>query len=175
MPSSSDPPGAGYWYSTESGTADSVDVLNALRAYREAEKSMRRRTREAMKMNETDLLAIRFVMRARRAGESISPKDLARLLGISTASTTALIDRLEASGHLTRQRHPTDRRALEIIPTADADSEVRRTLGQMHARMLAVAEGLPGKDAHTITVFLQAMALALQQDDAGAEARNPTQ
>ncbi|CEA09350.1 Transcriptional repressor MprA [Arthrobacter saudimassiliensis] len=157
--------GAGYWYVPAPESADSIDVLNALRTYRAAEAAMRRRTRDSMRMNETDLLAIRYVMQARQAGRSIGPKDLSRILNISTASTTALLDRLEARGYLTRRPHPTDRRALEILPTENADAEVRDTLGLMHRRMLAAAEQLTPQEAMIITRFLQAMTRVLEDTD----------
>lgn len=161
--------GAGYWY-LEEDHPGSVDVLNALRAYRAAESAMRRRTRDSMKMNETDLLAIRYVMRAHKAGRSISPKDLSRLLSISTASTTGLLDRLVASGHLARQPHPTDRRSVEIIPTSSADTEVRETLGEMHNRMIEIADSLEPQETLAITRFLQRMTAAIEQHDDGAHA-----
>ncbi|GAA1348856.1 hypothetical protein GCM10009636_04760 [Arthrobacter koreensis] len=164
MPEHANPTGAGYWYAQSPATAGGVDVLNALRAYRAAEAAMRRRTRDSMRMNETDLLAIRYVMQARQAGKSIGPKDLSRVLNISTASTTALIDRLQKGGYLTRRPHPTDRRALEIIPTENADLEVRDTLGAMHRKMLDTAEALTPQEAGTITRFLQEMTRVLDAD-----------
>ena len=91
MPETANPSGAGYWYGQSPETAGGVDVLNALRAYRAAEAAMRRRTRDSMRMNETDLLAIRYVMQARQAGSSIGPKDLSRILNISTASRRSLV------------------------------------------------------------------------------------
>jgi DNA-binding MarR family transcriptional regulator len=158
------PDGAGYWYADQANMG-SVDVLNALRVYRAAEAEMRRRTRDSMGMNETDLLAIRYAMRAYKAGHCISPKDLSRLLNISTASTTGLVDRLVASGHLTRRPHPTDRRSVEIVPTESADAEVRETLGEMHKRMLEVAESLTPEEALHVTRFLQRMTWAVEQQD----------
>ncbi|KRF04025.1 MarR family transcriptional regulator [Arthrobacter sp. Soil782] len=164
METAMNPDGAGYWYADQDNPG-SVDVLNALRAYRAAEAEMRRRTRDSMKMNETDLLAIRYAMRAHKAGHCISPKDLSRMLKISTASTTGLVDRLVASGHLIRRPHPTDRRSVEIIPTGSADTEVRETLGGMHTRMLEVAESLSTEEALHVTRFLERMTWAVGQED----------
>ncbi|GAA4063002.1 hypothetical protein GCM10022282_25600 [Agromyces indicus] len=132
-------------------------VLNALRDYRAAEAAMRRRTRSAMRMGETDLLAIRFLLKREGEGRTVSPKDLAAHLGISSASTTVLIDRLVRSGHVERRPHPTDRRALVIAPTIASDDEVRATLGEMHRRMIEVAEGLEAEQAGTVLYFLERM------------------
>ncbi|MHA7261601.1 MarR family winged helix-turn-helix transcriptional regulator [Arthrobacter sp. TMN-37] len=156
-------PSSGYWYAPEPGTDHGLDVLNALRDYRSAETAMRRRTRDSMGMNETDLLAVRFLLQAEQAGERIGPKDLGTMLGISSASTTTLIDRLVASGHARREDHPTDRRALFIRPTTGSDTEVRATLGGMHARMMAVAASLSADEARVIVRFLTQMREVLDQ------------
>ncbi|MGR0220762.1 MarR family winged helix-turn-helix transcriptional regulator [Agromyces sp. ZXT2-6] len=147
---------SGYWYSDDR-TRRGVAVLNALRDYRAAEAAMRRRTRSAMRMGETDLLAIRFLLKREGEGRTVSPKDLAAHLGISSASTTVLIDRLVRSGHVERRPHPTDRRALVIAPTISSDDEVRATLGDMHRRMIQVAEGLDAAEAGTVLYFLENM------------------
>jgi DNA-binding MarR family transcriptional regulator len=120
-----------------------------------------------MGMGETDLLALRYLLRAKATGERVGPKDLSRVLGITTASTTSLIDRLVASGHVRREPHPTDRRSLVIVPTVATDSEVRATLGHMHRRMMEVAESMSAEDARVVITFLRRMSAAI-----GAERHN---
>lgn len=151
-----EPRSSHYWYADDR-TRSSVAVLDALRDYRAAESAMRRRTRSAMRMGETDLLAIRFLLKQRSAGRMVSPKDIAAYLGISTASTTVLIDRLVRSGHVERRPHPTDRRGLVIAATIDSDDEVRATLGDMHRRMIDVAESLTADQATAVLRFLDLM------------------
>ena len=94
---------SGYWY-PEGDSAQTIDVLNMLRRYRAAETAMRARTRATMGMNETDLMALRFLLHEQRAGRIVRPIDLARVLDISTASTTTLIDRLASEYAAARQR-----------------------------------------------------------------------
>lgn len=158
-------PSSGYWYGQEARTMHAVDVLNALRRYRQAETAMRRRTREAMRMGETDLLALQFLLRSASDGKPVGPRDLATYLKISSASTTVLIDRLVRSGHLERRPHPTDRRALLLVPTATSDDEVRGTLGRMHARMLAVTEMLSPEEMRSVIRFLENMRVAVDTPD----------
>ncbi len=157
------PSGSGYWY----GPDDTLDppgaVLQALREYRNVEVARRRSTRDSMGMGETDLLALRYLLRAQAAGERVGPKDLSRVLGITTASTTSLLDRLVGSGHVRREPHPTDRRALVIVPTVASDSEVRATLGDMHRRMMAVAEELSAAEARVVVNFLRRMSEAVAE------------
>ncbi len=66
---------------------------------------MRRRTRESMSMGENELLVLRYLLRAAGQNRQVSPTELTRYLGVSTASTTAIVDRLEKSGHVVRQPH----------------------------------------------------------------------
>ncbi|ROP65265.1 DNA-binding MarR family transcriptional regulator [Curtobacterium sp. PhB130] len=156
---------SGYWFPDDDATQRGVAVLNALRRYRAAETAMRRRTRDSMGMGETDLLAVRYLLQAQRSGRKISPKDLSAHLGISSASTTILIDRLVKSNHVRRDPHPTDRRALVITPTTATDDEVRATLGIMHRRMMNIAEGLSTDDARTVAFFLENMREAVDEID----------
>lgn len=174
-----EPQSSGYWYSSDR-TRRGVAVLNGLRDYRAAEAAMRRRTRSAMRMGETDLLAIRFLLKAQSEGRIVSPKDLASHLSISTASTTVLIDRLARGGHVERRPHPTDRRALVIVPTIDSDGEVRATLGDMHRRMIEVAESLSPEEGVIVLGFLDRMRAAVDSvrergTNSSVDAPSPTQ
>ncbi len=148
----------GYWYEV-SAEHRARKVLEAVRIYRAAEVAMRRRTRESMSMGENELLVLRYLLR--ESSNDVAPSDLARYLGVSSAATTALLDKLEKSGHVRRDPHPSDRRRLIIRITADADSEVRATLGEMHQRMMAVAEALSPEEARVIVGFFQGMSDAV--------------
>ncbi|PMC05389.1 MarR family transcriptional regulator [Microbacterium sp. HSID17254] len=134
-----------------------------LRRYRSAETAMRARTRASMGMNETDLVALRFLLREQKAGRIVRPIDLARMLDISTASTTTLIDRLEKGGHARREPHPTDRRAGIVVPTVSSDDEVRATLGAMHRRMLSLVDDLTDEERVVVMRFLVGMTAAIQE------------
>jgi DNA-binding MarR family transcriptional regulator len=108
-------------------------------------------------MGETDLLALRYLIDADAAGTGIRPTELAARLGITSASMTSLVDRLVASGYVTRQPHPSDRRALLLRPTPGADEEVRHNLNQMHTRMLEAAESLSQEEIRAVMHFLMRM------------------
>lgn len=153
---------SGYWY-PDADSASTVDVLNMLRRYRSAETAMRTRTRTSMGMNETDLLALRFLLREQKEGRIVRSIDIARTLDISTASTTTLIDRLEKSGHVRREPHPTDRRAGIVVPTVSSDEEVRHTLGAMHRRMLSLVDEMSDKERAIVTRFLAGMTSAVAE------------
>jgi len=65
--------------------------------------------------------------------EPITTGQLACLAGISSGGTTAVIDRLEASGFVVRDKHPLDRRIVVIRPVPEKCAEIER-------HMRAVAE-----------------------------------
>lgn len=153
----------GYWYGPDPEHPKARAVLDAVRSYRAAETLVRRRTQDAMGMNENDLLAMRCLMQARQAGGSLGPKDLSRLLGISTASTTALIDRLERGGYVRRRARPNDRRAWEIVPTDASDADVRETVGDMHRRMMQAAAELSPEEAGIVISFMDRLRSALEE------------
>jgi DNA-binding MarR family transcriptional regulator len=152
---------SGYWYPQHIG-ATSVDVLNLLRRYRDAESDMRSRTRSSMSMNETDLIALRYLLKAQKEGRVVLQRDLVRILGVTSASVTALVDRLTKSGHVTREPHPNDRRAVIVVPTVDSDNEVRETLGGMHQRMIALVDGLDENELAAVAKFLSGMVTAVK-------------
>ena len=159
--------GSGYWYGPDGQLDYGAAVLKSLRDYRAAETAIRRSTRDSMGMGETDILALRYLLRAQASGKAVVPKDLSQFLGITSASTTSLIDRLVASGHVRREAHPSDRRSVVVVPTVESDREVRETLGAMHRRMMTVAEALSAEEARIVVEFLQKMtdAIAAPEDE----------
>jgi DNA-binding MarR family transcriptional regulator len=164
----------GYWYGKDPSQKEmAVDVLNALRDYRVSEQAMRRRTRSSMLMGEKDLLALRYLFEAEADDRVMKPKDLGERLGITSASMTTLIDRLVESGHIRREPHPTDRRALILRPTPASDQEVRHTLGGMHRRMMDAASALSPEEAAVVMGFLRNMRKALDTVDEETEHGEP--
>jgi DNA-binding MarR family transcriptional regulator len=154
-----------YWYSDDAQRERSVAVLEAMRTYRAAETAMRSRTQRSTGLGENDILALRYLLTATLEGRSTGPKELAAHLGISSASTTVLIDRLERAGQVRREHSPFDRRALILIPTATTDEEVQAALGEVPARMLEVANRLNAAQAQVVIDFLQNMRAAVDQID----------
>lgn len=68
------------------------------------------------------------------------PKKVGEALGLSSGAMTALADRLEAGGLVTRQQHPTDRRSF-VLALAPAGVDGLNAAGALYAQ--AVREALP--------------------------------
>jgi DNA-binding MarR family transcriptional regulator len=162
-----------YWYSDDAQRERSVAVLEAMRTYRAAESAMRSRTQRSMGMGENDLLALRYLLTAKQDGRSIGPKELTAYLGISSASTTVLIDRLEKAGQVRREHSPFDRRALILVPTANTPEEIRAALGDVPERMVEVANRLNSAEAKVVIDFLRNMRAAVDEIDTHAAGESP--
>jgi DNA-binding MarR family transcriptional regulator len=73
-----------------------------------------------------------------RAGAGGAPmRELAEELGVTVPSTTGLVDRLVREGLARRQPHPTDRRVVLVVPTAEGTAAVRRS-GMYLTEVMAV-------------------------------------
>ncbi|WP_369699689.1 MarR family winged helix-turn-helix transcriptional regulator [Nesterenkonia sp. Act20] len=155
--------GAGYWYARSEQSDSSIDLLNLLREYREAEKQMRARTRDSMRMGETDLLALRFLVHERSAGRVSRQRDLAEALGLTAASTSVLVDRLSRDGYIQRIPHPGDRRSVALEILDETDREVKATLSEMHARMIAATEGLTDTERAGAAKFLRSLIASVKE------------
>ena len=66
-------------------------------------------------LHATDLRALIHLLDARRAGSPATPGWLGEQLGLNSAGTTALIDRLETARHVRRERDTFDRRRVLLI------------------------------------------------------------
>ncbi|MCU1447438.1 MarR family winged helix-turn-helix transcriptional regulator [Cryobacterium sp.] len=165
--------GTHYWYSDDAQRERSVAVLEAMRTYRAAESAMRSRTQRSMGLGENDILALRYLLTAKQDGRSIGPKELTAYLGISSASTTVLIDRLQNAGQVRREHSPFDRRALILVPTASTAEEIQAALGDVPARMVDVADRLDPAQAKVVVDFLNSMRAAVDEIDAHVATDDP--
>ncbi|HEY1104970.1 MAG TPA: MarR family transcriptional regulator [Agromyces sp.] len=142
-----------------------VRVMQSLRGWHETQRRMSEASRRYMKLNETDMRAIRYLVAARNQGEIATAGAISAYLGISSASTTKLLDRLEHGGHIVRAPHPTDRRALAISVTDTTRAAARESVGRLHARRFAVAAALTSAERDTVIRFLDALSATEVDDD----------
>lgn len=87
------------------------------------------------------------------AGGPATQQQLAAALDVTPRNVTGLVDGLVASGHVTREPHPTDRRATLVTPTAhgaeaitdlqtSSDDLAGRLFGDVEPRRLATFTGV---------------------------------
>lgn len=98
---------------------------------------------------------------------AMGPVELGNLLGIRSASATALVDRLEVSGHVRRVRHPTDRRRLIVETTETARRDVLVVLAPLLTEVDEVAEELTEAEAEIVARYLRRVAAAMRRFSEG--------
>src|SRR5690625_7671506 len=108
-----------------------------------------------MQLDETDMKALHYLIVCEQQGVVATPSTIAAHLGISSASTTKLLDRLEKGGHVRRSRHPSDRRALAISIEAATRVAATRTVGTQHARRFHAARRLTSEQREIVIDFLR--------------------
>jgi DNA-binding MarR family transcriptional regulator len=139
---SSNPPGAGV--NVREASLLLREILNLTSAFEATVSS-------ALSVNRRDFDAMQHLIQ----DGPLSPTDIAHRLGVTTAAATVIVDRLTAVGHVTRQPHPTDRRAVLVVPNPDS---VRQAMGRILPLIMGVDRALddfgPGEQA-AITEYLR--------------------
>ena len=118
---------------------------------------MRRRTGAAMGIGENDLLALRLILDNTALGRPTFAKDVSAYLGVSSASTTLLIDRLAKSGFVERRPSRIDKRSVELVPTRAALGDTGPMLAAAQEQIAAATAELSPDEAETVTRFLTKM------------------
>ncbi|QGN32038.1 MarR family winged helix-turn-helix transcriptional regulator [Microlunatus sp. Gsoil 973] len=137
-------------------------IMAAMARLRYLEQALSNAAQSSMAMNQTDLRAVQFLIVAENTGRIVTAGDLARHLGITTASTTKMLNRLERDGHIHRRPHPADRRAVAIVLAPDSRRRAIETVGRQQARRFAPAAALTPSEREIVRRFLVATADALE-------------
>lgn len=139
-------------------------LMRAVRAFGDAHDRMSGAMKRGMDMNVTDLAALRLLIMRADKGTPVTPAEIARHLRISTASTTKLLDRLSAAGHVERCPHPTDRRALIVQLTDHARAEFFRLFGTRLGAMRAAFEEFSDEELRVAARVLEVTSAAIDRD-----------
>lgn len=134
------------------------DLVWASRRLSIASMSVTAAMSHAVGINPPELLALAHLDHDGRVG----PSELARRLQLTTGAVTALVDRLEESGHLERAAHPTDRRRVLLRRTARAEREVAEEVGPMVLAILELAESLSDDERQVVGEFLDKLAAVME-------------
>ena len=108
-------------------------------------------------MHRTDMNALAVIMRHTARGEVVTPGVLRRELNLSSPATTALIDRLDNSGHVVRERQSTDRRQVQLKMTPKAFQEGGAIFAPLAQRMGSAMAAFTEEELDTVTRFMTAM------------------
>ncbi len=108
-------------------------ITSSLRQVDSISRAFERRLGRALTVNPTDLAAMEFLIQE----GPLTPSELASRLGVSTAASTLVVDRLVALGHVERHPHERDRRKIVVVP-------VRASVNRAIDELLPVIQGIGG-------------------------------
>ncbi|MFC8671054.1 MarR family transcriptional regulator [Streptomyces griseorubiginosus] len=106
-------------------------------------------------LHPTDVRALIALMDASRADEEMSAGRLGALLGLNSAGTTSLIDRLERDGHVRRVRGRADRRKVVVEVEEKAVELGQAFFGPLIGRTVELLQGYDERERAAIRGFLE--------------------
>ncbi len=133
-------------------------VLRAYDRFRASDHAMLLRVRAQTGLGDNELAILRFLLRERDAVHNVKPSEIARHLAISSASTTALLDRLEKAGMVERASNPDDRRSIFIAATSAAEEAIASTHEAFAARLDALMADLNPRERRDVIAFFDSLA-----------------
>ena len=143
---------------------DAPEVSWALRDVNRMSDAVDRTTQRQLGLSRTEVQALDLLM---ISPSGMGPVELGNELGIRSASATALVDRLEAAGHVQRHPHPTDRRR-QVVMTTDASRRAAiGVLAPLLADVDALAAELSAEEAVVVERYLRGVADAMRRYSTG--------
>ncbi len=108
-------------------------------------------------LHATDFEALVHVMDAEGRGSPLTPGELSLALGLGSGSTTSVIDRLEAHGHVRRDRDDADRRKVHLRYAEAGMALALEFFGPLRGRGDAVVAGFSDDELDSVRRFLTGM------------------
>ncbi|MEV5980940.1 MarR family transcriptional regulator [Streptomyces sp. NPDC052114] len=115
-------------------------------------------------MHHTDVRALICLLDAARSGEAATAGLLGARLGLNSAGTTAVIDRLERHGHVARVRDDRDRRRVLLRVEPEAIRLGQEFFGPVIDGLLGVLDSFGPAERDTVQRFLTAAHTVLGTD-----------
>lgn len=123
--------------------------LQALREVIDAGGKVRRVVARRAGLGESELVALQHLINGARG-----PAEVARLLEVSTAASTGIVDRLVAHGHVERRPHPDDRRRTDVHVTDSGREEVLGLLMPMFVELARLDAEFDDAERATVARYL---------------------
>jgi DNA-binding MarR family transcriptional regulator len=120
-------------------------------------------------LHPTDMAALIAVMEAEGAGSPLTPGALSARLRLSSAATTAVIDRLERAGHIRRSREDADRRRVHLRYAEPGMALARGFFSPLGRLTDPVLAGFDDAELAVVRRFLAAMGDTMEAYRAGMQ------
>src|ERR1700727_1150147 len=121
----------------------------------------------------TDFRALLHVMVAETAGAPVTSGELRQRMGLSGAAITYLVDRMMASGHITRESDPVDRRKVILRYSDSGLATARAFFAPLGTHTREAMQDLPDADLAAARRVFAALIEAMGRYQADLEAWRP--
>jgi DNA-binding MarR family transcriptional regulator len=111
----------------------------------------------------TDFRALLHVMVAETSGHPITSGELRQRMGLSGAAITYLVDRMMASGHITRQSDPGDRRKVILRYSESGRDTARAFFAPLGLHSSTAMADLPDADLYAARRVFAALIEAMRR------------
>ena len=134
-----------------------MDITRLIRRLTVEVDAMGDRFAQQHALGRTDVRAIVAIMDAARTGSALTAGALGSAVDLSSASVTALVDRLERAGHVHRVRDPEDRRRVVLEISDSAMAAGGAFFGGLQRELLAAMDGYSDEELAVVRRFLAEM------------------
>ncbi len=135
--------------------------LVALRQVIEKGRRLRHLIARRAGLAENQLVAMEHLMR-----EPLGPAELARILDVSTAASTGLVDRLAQRGHVRREPHDQDRRRTQVEVTTSGREDVLGHLLPMFIALDRLDASFTPEERAVVERYLRGVVAAFEELEA---------
>jgi DNA-binding MarR family transcriptional regulator len=108
-------------------------------------------------LSTSELQALRHLVEG-----SLGPVELSHLLGVTSAASSGVVDRLAARGHVRRRPHPADGRRTQVEVTPGGREEIDGLLEPMRQRLTALDAELSDEERAVVQRYLARVTEALR-------------
>ncbi|MEU0738340.1 MarR family transcriptional regulator [Streptomyces sp. NPDC006134] len=129
-------------------------LMESLRIYGGHYAELSRRFATWLGLHSTDATAVLEIAAAEERGTPLSPARLSERIALSTGATTALLNRLEAAGHITRAREHSDRRIVTLRSGGHIQERADEFFGPLAHRLDATMSHYPPQFLEQFEAFV---------------------
>ncbi len=108
-------------------------------------------------LSNSELHSLRHLMRG-----PMGPVELAKQLGVTSAASSGIVDRLCGHGHAERRPHPGDGRRTEVVITDSGRTEVMRRMRPMFEALAELDNGLGDDERIIVERYLRGATKAMR-------------
>jgi DNA-binding MarR family transcriptional regulator len=146
----------------DSGSAHLGERAAAVRRLLIAATAASVRLARSFGVSVADMGALDYIEQQESLGRALGPSELAAHLGMTSASATALVDRLEAAGLVRRSPRTDDRRRVVLTVTPATRARVEELLGPALQQLDDITEQLGPADRRAVDAYLDRVGEVLQ-------------